>query len=80
MSTDRIPTDEERGIPTYKERVARAFLGAISTNDSALPQEQIRAVQIICADWEFAEAVRDYLNTIFPLHLQKQVSSETPRI
>jgi hypothetical protein len=75
---DHIPTDEERGIPSLKERVAKAFISTIQANDAVLTQDQIRAIQIICADFEFAVAVRDYLNSLYPV--KKPTSADKPQI
>ncbi len=81
MSTDHIPSDEERGIPTYKERVAKAFLASMHANDTGLSQDQIRAIQILCSDWDFCLAVQAYLNTVTPhLHPEKPVSPDTLQI
>jgi hypothetical protein len=44
-------------MSTIHDQVKRAFAGVISANDSALSQDQIRAISIICANVDFARAV-----------------------
>jgi len=64
-----------------KQRVAKAFLATMHANDTGLTQDQIRAIQIICSDWDFCLAVQAYLNTVTPhLHPEKPVSSDTLQI
>jgi hypothetical protein len=71
---------DSEDLKTMKQRVAKAFLAFMHANDTGLTQDQIRAIQIICSNYEFGDAVRAYLNTIYPVQSVKPTSSDTPQI
>jgi hypothetical protein len=57
------------------ERVKKAFAGAITANDSALSQDQIRAIQIVCANIDFAKAVGNELIRLGIVKIPKEPTS-----
>ena len=53
-------------MTTMNQRVAHAFQKAIEMNDSYLTADQNKAIRTLSEDWEFLEAVQNYLNIIHP--------------
>jgi hypothetical protein len=60
---------------SLEERVKKAFAGVITANDSALTQDQIRAISIICANVDFAKAVGNELIRLGIVKPQKEPTS-----
>ena len=62
-------------MSTTDDRVKKAFAGAITANDSALSQDQIKAISTICADINFARAVGREILRLGILKLPKESTS-----
>lgn len=62
-------------MSTIDDRVKKAFTGAITANDAALSQEQIRAIQVICANVDFAKAVGNELIRLGIVKIPKEPTS-----